>query len=108
MSKIVEIDVFELKNKMDLNSNIQIIDVRESVELAICKIQDTMHIPIKEIPAQIDKLNKNDEFIILCRSGVRSAQVCEFLINKGFENVKNLKGGILEWVGLIDPSQPQY
>ena len=108
MSQIVEIDVVELKNEIDLNSNIQIIDVREPVELAICKIQDTMHIPMKEIPAQIDKLNKNDEFIILCRSGVRSAQVCEFLINKGFENVKNLKGGILEWVRLIDPSQPQY
>ena len=108
MSQIVEIDVVELKNKIDLNSNIQIIDVREPVELAICKIQDTMHIPMKEIPAQIDKLNKKDELIILCRSGVRSAQVCEFLINNGFENVKNLKGGILEWVRLIDPSQPQY
>ena len=46
MKQILEIDVFELKNKIDLNSNIQIIDVREPVELAICKIQDTMHIPM--------------------------------------------------------------
>jgi len=108
MSQIVEIDVVELKNKIDLNSNIQIIDVREPVELAICKIQDTMHIPMKEIPSQINKFNKNDELVILCRSGVRSAHVCEFLINNGFKNVKNLKGGILEWGRLIDPSQPQY
>ena len=106
--QIVEIDVVELKKKIDLKSNVKIIDVREPVELAICKIQDTIHIPMKEIPAQINKLNKNDELIILCRSGVRSANVCEFLMNKGFKNVKNLRGGILEWVQLIDPSQPQY
>ena len=108
MTQILEIDVFELKNKIDLNSNIQIIDVREPVELAICKIQDAIHIPMKDIPTQVNKFNKNDELVILCRSGVRSAHVCEFLMNKGFENVKNLRGGILEWVRLIDPSQPQY
>ena len=54
------------------------------------------------------KWMKNDELIIQCKSGARSARVCEFLIHQGFNNVKNLKGGILDWIRLIDPTQQTY
>ena len=58
-----------------------------------------------EIPNKINEFNKNDELIIQCKSGARSTQICEFLIHQGFTNVKNLKGGILDWIRLIDPSK---
>ena len=108
MKQILEIDVVELKNKIDLNSNIKIIDIREPNELAICKIEGSIHIPMMEIPNKINELNKEQELIIQCRSGERSARVCEFLMHQGFTNTKNLKGGILEWINIIDPSLTAY
>tara|TARA_B110000196_G_C20841237_1_gene518368 strand:+ start:276 stop:602 length:327 start_codon:yes stop_codon:yes gene_type:complete len=108
MNSIDEIDVLKLKHKIDHNEKFTIIDVRELSEIAICKIKNAIHIPMMEIPNKINDLNKNKEFIIQCKSGSRSARVCEFLAHQGFINVKNLKGGILEWIKLIDPSQSSY
>jgi len=105
---IQEIDVLELKEKLDGNSDLTLIDIRESSELAICKIKESIHIPMMDMPNKINNLDKNEEFIIQCRSGVRSARVCEYLIQSGFKNVKNLKGGILDWIRLIDSSQNTY
>ena len=108
MNSIPEIDVITLKNKIDTNEKCKIIDVRESVEVSICKINNTIHIPMMDIPNKINEFDKQEELIIQCKSGARSARVCEFLINQGFSNVKNLKGGILDWIRLIDPSQQTY
>ena len=108
MAIIQEIDVLELKEKLDGNSDLTLIDIRESSELAICKIKESIHIPMMDMPNKINNLDKNEEFIIQCRSGVRSARVCEYLIQSGFKNVKNLKGGILDWIRLIDSSQNTY
>ena len=108
MSIIEEIDVFELKKKLDANSDLTIIDIRESSELAICKIKESIHIPMMDMPNKMKNLDKNEEFIIQCRSGARSARVCEYLMQSGFKNVKNLKGGILDWIRLINPSQSTY
>ena len=51
-----------------------------------------------------NELDPNKEIIVQCKSGKRSARVCEFLLKNSFTNVKNLKGGILEWAKYIDPS----
>ena len=108
MNKIREINVLEIKSRFDSNENLTIIDIRELDELEICKIEKSIHIPMVEIPNHISELNKDDELIILCKSGSRSARVCQFLGLKGFNNVKNLNGGILEWIKLIDPSMMAY
>ena len=65
--KINEINVLELKKKIDSNENLTIIDIRESSELDICKIEKTVHIPMMEIPNQINKFMKTQELIILCK-----------------------------------------
>ncbi len=108
MNMIPEIDVVTLKNKIDANEKFKIIDIRESEEVSICKINNTIHIPMMEIPKRFNEFDKNDELIIQCKSGARSARVCEFLIHQGFSNVKNLKGGILDWIHLIDSTQQTY
>tara|TARA_B100001250_G_C19676930_1_gene734063 strand:+ start:63 stop:383 length:321 start_codon:yes stop_codon:yes gene_type:complete len=105
---IKELDVFKLKQKLDSNQNLTIIDIRESSELDICKIKDTLHIPMMDIPQKMHQFDKEEELIIQCRSGSRSARVCEFLTHQGFSNVKNLKGGILDWIEFIDPSLESY
>ena len=58
---------------------------------------------MNEIPERFDELDKNKEIIVQCKSGKRSAKVCEYLITQNFTNVKNLAGGILAWSQEIDP-----
>ena len=108
MDIINEIDALEVKKRFDSDENLNIIDIRELDELKICKIDGAIHIPMMEIPNQIDQLDKESELIILCRSGARSHRVCQFLLSRGFKNVKNFSGGILDWIQQVDPSMQSY
>ena len=53
-------------------------------------------------------VDPESEIVTQCKSGVRSAKAADFLRSVGFRNVLNLKGGILDWVDKVDPSQPKY
>ena len=99
-----EIDVKTLNQKISSNDNFILLDVRTDSEYYLSRINGSIHIPMNNIPTQINELDPNKEIIVQCKSGKRSAKVCEFLLNNSFTNVKNLKGGILEWAKYIDPS----
>ena len=101
---IKEIDVHLLKNKLSQNDDFILLDVRTDSEYYLSRIHGSIHIPMNNIPTQINELDPNKEIIVQCKSGKRSAKICEFLLNNSFTNVKNLKGGILEWAKYIDPS----
>ena len=98
------INVKELKDKILTEDNFILLDVRTEHEVFISKIEKSIHIPMNDIPLRINELDKKKEIIVQCKSGKRSARVCEFLENNNFKNVKNLTGGILAWVKEIDPS----
>ena len=103
-----EITVKELKSKMDNGADFQLIDVRESNERAFTNIGGD-HISMGSIIQNLDKIRKDQDVIIYCRSGSRSAQVVNFLeMNHGFNNLFNLKGGILAWADQIDSSIKKY
>jgi len=103
-----EITVKELKSKMDNGTDFQLIDVRESNERAFTNIGGD-HISMGSIIQNLDKIRKDQDVIIYCRSGSRSAQVVNFLeMNHGFNNLYNLKGGILAWADQIDSSIKKY
>lgn len=106
--KYGEISVRELKNRIDAGETVTVIDVRQSFELDIANIPNTMHIPMNEVPANLDKLNSNEEIIVLCKTGIRSGKICEYLMNQNIKQVKNLRGGIRAWAQEIDPSVPVY
>jgi rhodanese-related sulfurtransferase len=109
--KYAEIDVKELEKQLkDLNNQSYpiIIDVREGFELEISKIEEAIHIPMNDLPKRLDELNTETNYVIMCRTGVRSAQICEFLANQNFKSVANLIGGINEWVQKVDPNQQVY
>ena len=55
-----------------------------------------------------DELNAEEKYVIMCRTGVRSAQICEFLANQNFKSVANLTGGINEWAQKVDTSKQVY
>jgi len=103
-----EITPVELKKKMDAGETPLILDVREPNEYQINKIAGSTLIPLGELPRRYQELPRDREIIAQCKMGGRSAKAMEFLKTVGFTNVKNLRGGILEWIDKVDPSQPKY
>ena len=104
-----EISVEDLKVMFDNDSDFTLLDVRTENEVLLSTISSSsIHIPMNEIPTKIDNIEKNKELIIYCKSGKRSAKVCEYLTKNDFPNVKNLKGGILAWSEKIDPTLLVY
>ena len=108
MSSIREITVYDLKKKIDNKDKFLLIDVRENQELAISKLTEALHIPMANIPHNLDKINSNQMVIVMCKSGGRSAQVCQYLNNEGYSNVYNLNGGIISWALEIDSNMAVY
>src|SRR5688572_1687296 len=103
-----EITPVELKKKLDAGETPFILDVREPNEYQINKIAGSTLIPLGELPRRYQELPRDREIIAQCKMGGRSAKAMEFLKTVGFTNVKNLRGGILEWIDKVDPSQPKY
>lgn len=102
-----EISVAELKKLKDNKVDFQLIDVREEHELEICEIGGT-HIAMGEVMDNLDKISKDKQVVIHCRSGARSGAICQALEANGYNNVYNLKGGIIAWSTEIDPSITKY
>ena len=107
-----KITVQELKEKIDSGNKIFLLDVREPFEQYQSKIEydNTALIPVDRLAGRLDEVepHKNEEIVCLCRSGSRSAKACKLLEKEGFENVKNLQGGINQWAKEIDTSLPVY
>tara|TARA_A100001015_G_scaffold303066_1_gene392085 strand:- start:136 stop:462 length:327 start_codon:yes stop_codon:yes gene_type:complete len=108
MTQHKNINVQQLKIKIDNGDNFILVDVREKFELDIASLPNAIHIPMREIPDNLDKLNTNHEIIVFCKSGIRSMNVCNFMYNNGFKRVFNLTGGIKSWSEEIDESIPIY
>jgi molybdopterin/thiamine biosynthesis adenylyltransferase/rhodanese-related sulfurtransferase/molybdopterin converting factor small subunit len=104
----LEITPVELKQRLDAGDDLLILDVREPNEYQINKIGGSVLIPLGELPRRYQELDKNREIITQCKMGGRSAKAMDFLRSVGFTKVKNLRGGILEWIDKVDPSQPKY
>ena len=103
-----EMDVKELEKHLKNNSSPTIIDVREEFELEISKLDEAIHIPMNDLPNRLDELNSETDYVVMCRTGVRSAQICEFLSNQNFRSVSNLTGGFNEWAKRVDTSLDIY
>jgi adenylyltransferase/sulfurtransferase len=106
-SGVPEITVQELKQKLDAQEDLFILDVREAHEYKICNINGHL-IPLGELPKRVKELDPAKDMVVHCRSGARSARAVQFLQQSGFTKVKNLKGGILAWADQIDPKVPKY
>jgi adenylyltransferase/sulfurtransferase len=103
-----EIDVTEVKRKLDRGDDFLLIDVREPHERRIASIPAAKPIPLGEFPKRVSELDRAADIVIHCKSGMRSAKACTILRNAGFHRVRNMKGGILAWSSQVDPSVPKY
>jgi molybdopterin/thiamine biosynthesis adenylyltransferase/rhodanese-related sulfurtransferase len=104
---IPEIQVEELKRRLDAGDDLFVLDVREPHEYQICNIGGYL-IPLNDLPKRINELDSSREIVAHCKMGGRSAKAVQFLRQAGFTKVHNLKGGITAWADRIDPKMPKY
>ena len=104
---VVEMQVEELKRRLDAGEDLFVLDVREPHEYQICNIGGHL-IPLGDLPKRVSELDSSREIVAHCRSGVRSAKAVNFLQQAGFKKVHNLAGGILAWADRVDPKMPKY
>jgi adenylyltransferase/sulfurtransferase len=102
-----EMQVEELKQRLDRGDDLFVLDVREPHEYQICNIGGHL-IPLGDLPRRVNELDTSKEIVAHCRSGVRSAKAVNFLRQAGFKKVHNLAGGILAWADRVDPNMPKY
>ena len=98
----------ELKQKMDAREPFELIDVRETFEYEIARIDGARLIPLGEIAERADELPRDRPIVVHCHSGRRSAEAVRLLQQRGFGNIYNLEGGIDGWSDQIDPGVPKY
>ena len=101
---IQEIDVKTLNEKISNKDNFILLDVRTDSEYFLSNIEGAIHIPMNDIPNKLNTIDKSKEIIVQCKSGKRSAKVCEYLELNNYTNAKNLNGGILAWAERVDSS----
>jgi adenylyltransferase/sulfurtransferase len=105
-----EIDALEHDRRLRAGDPLLLLDVREPREYEICRIPGGRLLPLGELPKRIEELRLagNQEIVVHCRTGIRSAKAVNFMRSAGFRRARNLSGGILDWIDKVDPSQPKY
>jgi rhodanese-related sulfurtransferase len=108
-----EITVTELATKLAAVDRVyQFVDVREPHELELAALPGFINLPLSEhaewSPEIYTRLDKDLETLVLCHHGMRSAQMCQWLVAQGFTNVSNIVGGIDAYSYQVDPSLPKY
>jgi rhodanese-related sulfurtransferase len=112
--ELVEISVETLAQRLATEppESLQLIDVREPQEVEMASVPGFQIFSLSqhgEWSGHIhDRLDPRKETIVMCHHGMRSAQMCYWLMTQGFTQVKNLAGGIHNYSIVVDPSIPQY
>lgn len=112
-SELAEIDVNRLAVLLAESApELQLIDVRERNEVAIARISDFEIYPLSEFEQWSDKilnqLQPEATTVVMCHHGMRSAQLCQWLSLRGFNNVYNVRGGIDAYSRLVDTTVNRY
>jgi adenylyltransferase/sulfurtransferase len=105
---VEEISAGELKRRMDEGDALEVIDVRDPHEWAICRIPGTRLLPLGSLAEHLHEFDSSKTYVMHCKSGVRSAKAIAQLRRAGFRRLLNLKGGVLAWSREVDPSVPTY
>lgn len=85
----------------------QLLDVREPWEIGIAGLEETIDIPLAELPSRLAELDPARPVAVICHSGGRSARAARFLAEHGY-TAANIAGGIDAWSTDVDPAVPRY
>lgn len=97
-----------LKNKIDRQERLFLLDVREPHEFRYARIEDSVLIPLNQLPQRLGELDVDREIVVICHHGMRSQQAAHYLVQSGFKNIANLSGGIDAWSSACDSSVARY
>ncbi len=98
----------ELYERISRSEQITLIDVREPEEFEIARIEGAHLLPLSRFHDWSHALNPDDEIVVMCHHGIRSAQTCSVLARVGFKKLYNLAGGIDAWSLEVDEKVPRY
>jgi rhodanese-related sulfurtransferase len=86
-----------------------LLDVREPWEFAICKLEGSRLVPMRQVPEFAQQLDPQQEIVVICHHGIRSMAVCNYLEQQyGFSGLINLEGGVDAWARQLDPAMATY
>jgi rhodanese-related sulfurtransferase len=105
---ITQISATALKTRIENEPGLFLLDVRQANEFEYARIENSVLIPLNQIPQRLGELNSQQDIVVICHHGVRSQQACMFLAGVGFRNIANLIGGIDAWSCECDSSLPRY
>jgi rhodanese-related sulfurtransferase len=105
---VKQLSATELKNKIQQNEKLFLLDVREPHEFQYARIADSVLIPLNQLPQRLGELDLDQEIVVICHHGMRSQQAAGYLVQSGFKNVANLTGGIDVWSCVWDSSVARY
>ena len=94
---VKEIESVELEKKLSAKEVFYLLDIRSEAEVVHGMLPSSAHLPMHLIPVRMNEFPKDREIVLYCRSGARSYHACMYLMQQGFNNVTNLKGGIIDW-----------
>lgn len=114
MATPTSLSASELKRRLDAGEALQLVDVREAMELDLARLDTpVIHLPLSDSERWIGQvsalIDRDRPVVVLCHAGIRSWQfACWLMEAQGYEQVWNLQGGIDAWSVSVDPSVPRY
>jgi rhodanese-related sulfurtransferase len=106
---LAEITPGELRQRLDALDAPVLVDVRTAEERSWARIEPSLHIGLDEFLSRVgDEVPRDADVVVYCHVGARSAQAVMWMAANGWENVRNLAGGIDAWSVDVDPSVPRY
>ena len=97
-AQIVDVSVQQGKEMID-RGEVFILDVRTREEYDAGHIRGSALIPVQELDKRLNEIPRDKKILVYCRTGHRSVTASEILVNNGFKEVYNMKGGIAAWTG---------
>ena len=97
LPNVKEIDAQSLRARIEAGEQLRLLDIRTETEVMHGVLPQAQHLPMHLIPLRMNEFPTDQEFVLYCRSGARSHHACAYLAQQGFDNVLNLRGGIIDW-----------
>ena len=85
-----------------------LLDVRQTWEYDVCRIENSVLLPMSQITAEYKSLDFDRETVVICHHGIRSRRVGRYLEEAGFSNIINLSGGVAQWAKTVDNQMTTY
>ena len=101
-----ELDPAQAVTELRTEPSLRILDVRTQPEYEFQHLEKAELVPIQELQDRVSELDPQASWLVLCEHGVRSQAACEFLTSLGFQDLRNVVGGMARWVGeglTLDP-----